>query len=191
IEEIVASNPGSVVVIDEAYADFWGNTAIPLTAKYDNLIVVRTYSKSRFLAGARLGYCVADAELIADIERARFGFNPYNVNSLTLAAGEQALAENEYYTSKWNELTDTRNWSQEQLSRLGFERTDSKTNFVFASHPRLSGEYLCSQLRERGFLVRRLGRGRIAEWLRITVGTRGDMRQLIDAISEIIAKQEV
>jgi histidinol-phosphate aminotransferase len=191
LEELVSSNPDNIVVIDEAYADFWGRTAIPMTARYGNLVVTRTYSKSRFLAGARLGYCVASPELTADIERARFAFNPYNVNALTLAAGERALSENEYYTSKWREITDTRDWAQERLSLAGFDLTDSKANFVFASHPEFTGAYLYKQLRERGFLTRRLDRLRIRDWLRITIGTRADMERFIDALQEIIAKPEV
>ncbi|MDR3209748.1 MAG: histidinol-phosphate transaminase [Oscillospiraceae bacterium] len=184
IERIAASNPDRVVIIDEAYADFAGQTAIGLTGKYDNLLVVRTYSKSRFLAGARLGYAVGNAELIQDLETVRYSFNPYNVNSLTLAAGAAALREYEYYSVRWQEINTTRDITQEALRDLGFTLTDSRANFIFTRHPTMPGEMLYARLRARGFLVRSLPKARIRDYLRITVGAREDMEALVNAIRE-------
>ncbi|MDR0446661.1 MAG: aminotransferase class I/II-fold pyridoxal phosphate-dependent enzyme [Oscillospiraceae bacterium] len=186
IESIAASNPDHVVIIDEAYADFWGETAIPLTARYENLLVVRTYSKSRFLAGARLGYAVGNAELIRDLETVRYSFNPYNINSMTLAAGAAALGESKYYKTRWDEIIAARGQTQAALTALGFDITPSQANFVFARRDGVSGETLQKMLRERGVLVRTLGRERIRDRLRITVGTPQQMKQLIDAMADAL-----
>lgn len=186
IERIVVANPDRLVVIDEAYADFWGESAIPLTMKYGNIIVVRTYSKSRFLAGARLGYVVAPAELIGDIEAVRFSINPYNVTSPTLLAGREALRNNEYFHVRWTEIAATRDRTISALRERGFEATDSKSNFIFAKYPKIHGPELLQKLRARGILVRNLGPDRIRPWLRITVGTPEQMDALLAAIDAVI-----
>ena len=185
IEFIAATNPENVVIIDEAYADFWGQSAIPLTREFDNLLVVRTYSKSRFMAGARLGYIVGSKELIADIEAIRYSFNPYNINTLTLAAGAAALRENDYFVSRWAEINETRDETKKELHARGFEVTDSAANFLFARHERIDGAELYMKLRERGILVRSLGHPRIRDRIRITVGSREQMAALITALDEI------
>ena len=188
IERIAASNPDRVVIIDEAYIDFAGAdaTAVPLVAKFDNLLVVRTYSKSRNLAGARLGYAVGSPELIADLETIRYSFNPYNVNSLTLAAGAAALQDNDFYAQTWDELARTRDKFAAKLRALGIEVTQSRANFVFAKHPKFSGSELQKMLRERGFLVRNLGPARIRDWLRITIGTRDNMNNLAKELENLL-----
>ena len=186
IERIVASNPDNIVVIDEAYADFWGQSAIPLTAKYDNLLVVCTYSKSRNMAGARLGYVVGNAALIADIEAVRYSFNPYNLNSLTLAAGAAALRDNDYYAACWENTIAAREDTKPALRDLGFTVTDSQANFLFARHGGFTGPELSAKLRERGILVRNLSLPRIRDWLRISVGTDWQMRAVVAVLSEIL-----
>ncbi|MDR0916366.1 MAG: histidinol-phosphate transaminase [Oscillospiraceae bacterium] len=186
IEQIARSNPDNVVIIDEAYADFAGDnaSAVPLTKTYDNLLVVRTFSKSRFLAGARLGYAVGNRALIADIETVRYSFNPYNVNSLTLAAGAAAMRENAYYARHWGEIVRVREHTAAALRELGMTVLSSSANFVFVKHPTISGAEMYAKLRERKILVRRLSRDRIADWLRITIGTEEQMKTLITAIND-------
>ncbi|MDR0906655.1 MAG: histidinol-phosphate transaminase [Oscillospiraceae bacterium] len=187
IEQIIKSNPDNIVIIDEAYIDFAGEgaSAVPLTARYDNLLVVRTFSKSRNLAGARLGYAVGNAALISDLETIRYSFNPYNINSLTLAAGAAALRENDYYAQNWAEIARTRSLTISGLRQAGLTVLPSAANFVFAKHPTLAGPDLLARLRERGFLVRNLGQPRIRDWLRITIGAAGDMEKLIETIKVI------
>jgi histidinol-phosphate aminotransferase len=191
IERIAASNPERVVVIDEAYADFAGSTAIPLTQKYGNLLVVRTYSKSRFMAGARLSYAVGAEDLISDIETVRCSYNPYNVNSATLEAGAAALDSGEYYEKHWELITGVRRAAADALRALGFELTDSRANFLFARHPKVRGRILFERLREAGILVRRFDSPeRIADWLRITVGTDVQMETLVRTLGEIVHTEE-
>jgi histidinol-phosphate aminotransferase len=189
IRQIVESNHDNIVVVDEAYADFHGAGVIPLTREYRNLLVTRTYSKSRFMAGARLSYAVGDTALIADIDSVRRSFNPYNVNSMTLAAGEAALDESAYYRERWEMIIQTREKTAERLRSLGFELTESSGNFLFARHPGASGKELFGRLRERGILVRRFDEpARIADRLRITVGTGEQMSALTDALESILTE---
>lgn len=186
IEKIAASNPNNVVVIDEAYVDFGGESCIPLTAKYDNLLVVQTYSKSRSLAGARLGYAVGNEAIISDLEKLRYSTNPYNVNRLTLIAGEAALEGKEYYDKNNSEIIQTREYTSRSLKELGFKLTDSKANFIFASHPQLKGKEVYRGLRERGILVRYFDKPRISEYVRITVGTKKQMDALLISLKELL-----
>ncbi|MBR6549329.1 MAG: histidinol-phosphate transaminase [Clostridia bacterium] len=179
IEGILKTNPNHVVVIDEAYVDFGGETAIPLVEQYDNLIVTRTFSKSYSMAGARLGFGIANESLIADMNTIKFSTNPYNVNRMTMAAGTAALQDNEYYMNNCRTIVEVREWTKEQLARLGFVMTDSKANFIFAKHPKVSGETLYQQLKERGILVRHFSRSDIADYNRITVGTKEQMEALL------------
>ena len=190
IERIIASNPENIVIIDEAYADFWGQSAIPLTAKYENLLVTRTYSKSRNMAGARLGYVVGNTALIADIEAVRYSFNPYNLNSLTLAAGAAALRDNDYYEACWNAVITVREETKTALRELGFTVTDSQANFLFAKYDGVPGPELLKKLRERGILIRNLSHARIRDWLRITVGTSEQMQAVVEALADIIKEAE-
>ncbi len=191
IENIVKANPDNVVLIDEAYIDFGGESCIPLTAKYDNLLVVQTYSKSRSLAGARLGYAVGNEELIADLDRLRNSTNPYNVNRLTLRAGTAALQGQAYYDRNNIEIIQSREYTGDIINNMGFELTDSKANFIFARHPRLSGKELYQGLRERGILVRHFDKPRIADFVRISVGTREQMDLLIISLKEMLADEKI
>lgn len=186
IEKIVVSNPDHIVVIDEAYIDFGGESAIPLTKKYKNLLVTQTFSKSRSMAGARLGFGVACPSLIADLNTVKYSTNPYNVNSMTMAAGIGAISDEEYTRANCKTVVENREWTVCELKKLGFEMTDSKANFIFAKHKGIDGGELYSKLRERGILVRHFTKGRIAQYNRITVGSREQMTELVEAIAEIL-----
>ena len=186
VEAIVKSNPDNVVVIDEAYVDFGGESALPLIHKYDNLLVTGTFSKSRSMAGARLGFGFASPALIADLHTLRNSTNPYNVNSMTLAAGIATLEDDAYTKKNCQTVCENRAYLTEALRTLGFEVTDSLTNFVFARHPLVSGEAIYRALRERGILVRHFTAPRIADYNRITIGTREEMEALVLAAREIL-----
>ena len=186
VEGIVRANPDAVVVVDEAYVDFGGESAVPLTARYPNLLVVQTFSKSRSLAGARLGYAIGPAELIAELERIKYATNPYNVNRLTLRAGTQALADRAYFEENCRRIMQTRAYTTRRLEEMGFSCTDSKANFLFARHPRLSGQAVYQGLKERGILVRHFDGARIADYNRITVGTKEQMEILLQRLEELL-----
>jgi len=186
IEEIAKSNPEFIVLIDEAYVDFGATSAIPLMKKYENIIVMHTYSKSRSMAGARMAYAIAPAPLIEDLNKMKYSFNPYNVNRLTQRMSEAALLEESYYTEKQNEIVKTRAFTEAGLKKLGFIMTDSKANFIFAKYPNIGGFEFYSALKEKGILVRQWNKPRIKDYLRITIGTKQQMEALIKAITEII-----
>ena len=190
IEQIVVSNPDQLVLVDEAYVDFGAESAYTLTDKYDNLLVVCTFSKSRSLAGARLGFAIGNAELIADLEKIKYSTNPYNINRLTLIAGEAAVRDNQYYMDNCKRIIETREYTKKKLSELGFYVTDSKANFIFASSKSISGEALYLKLKARGILVRHFTKEKIKEFNRITVGTREQMEALLDAVADILKEKE-
>ncbi len=186
IEKIVKSNPDNVVVIDEAYIDFGGESAVGLTKKYDNLLVTQTFSKSRSMAGARLGFGVACPSLIADLNTIKYSTNPYNVNSMTMAAGIGVLSDEEYTKANCKTVMENREWTVAELKKLGFVMTDSMANFIFSKHPNFDGGELYFKLRERGILVRHFTKDKISQYNRITVGSKEQMEELIGAISEIL-----
>ena len=188
IERIVASNPDRVVVVDEAYVDFGGESAIPLTKKYDNLLVCMTYSKSRGMAGARLGFAVGNADLIADLELMKYSTNPYNLDSLALRMGAAALTDSSkaYYEKMVGEVIRVREETAMRLKGLGAEVLPSKANFLFAKLPNVSGSDAYAKLRERGILVRHFSKARISDYLRISIGTADDMADLVIAVEDII-----
>lgn len=189
IERIVASNSDNVVIIDEAYVDFGGESAVGLIHKYDNLLVVQTFSKSRSMAGARLGMGFGAKSLIADINTVRYSTNPYNVNRMTSSAGAAALDDNAYYMDNCRTICENRKWTREALLSLGFEVTDSKANFLFARSDKIGGEELYLKLKERGILIRHLSKERIADYNRITVGTMEQMQAFISTLDEIIKEK--
>jgi len=189
IEEILKSNPDNVVVIDEAYVDFGAESVYPLTATYDNLLVVQTFSKSRSMAGARLGFAIASEALIADLDLLCYSTNPYNVNRLTLAAGCAAIADNDYYMDNCKKIMSTRARTAKALQAMGFEVTDSLANFLFAKSDKIGGEELYLKLKEKGILVRHFTKPRIAEYNRITIGTDAEMDALLSSIEEILKEK--
>ena len=186
IEDILRSNPDHVVLIDEAYVDFGAESCVGLTSKYDNLLVVQTYSKSRSMAGARLGFAIANAALIADLEKIKFSVNPYSVNRMTLAAGVATLKADEYCMENCRRVVETRKESVARLMELGFEVLDSKANFVFARHPGSDGGWIYRELKARGVLVRHFDAPRIRDYLRITIGTPAQMDVLFEKLKEIL-----
>ena len=186
IEGILQRNADHVVVIDEAYVDFGGESAAALVGKYPNLLVVQTFSKSRSMAGARLGFAIADAGLIADLDRIKYSTNPYNINRLTMVAGEAAVAENDYYMANCQKIMATREYTTKALRELGFTVLSSKANFVFAKSERIGGQALYEALKKRGILVRHFSDPKIADFNRITIGTRTEMEVLIQTIRKIL-----
>lgn len=191
IEMILQENPDSVVIVDEAYVDFGAESCVPLIDRYDNLLVVQTFSKSRSLAGARLGLAMGSRELIADLNRVKFSLNPYNINRLTLLAGAAALRDEEYFRRTCAAVVGTREWTERALLRLGFTLTESWTNFLFARTDRMPGGTLYQKLRAKGVLVRHFDAPRTADWLRITIGTPEQMSRLVETIEEIFAEEGV
>ena len=186
MEGIIKANPDSVVVVDEAYVDFGAESCVALTKQYSNLLVVQTYSKSRSMAGARLGYAIGNAELIRDLETVKFSTNPYNVNRLTLKAGAAAIAQQDYYTENCKKIMDTRAYTKEQLEKLGFTVLDSKSNFLFAKKPGVDGGAIYRGLKDRGVLVRHFDKDPIRDYNRITIGTREQMDILLSKLEELL-----
>ena len=186
IEGILKANPNNVVIVDEAYVDFGGESCVPLIDQYENLLVVQTFSKSRQLAGARLGLAMGNAKLIADLNRVKFSLNPYNINRLTLKAGQAALEDTAYFEKTRAAIMDTRAWTMQQLTDRGFTVLDSRANFVFASTERINGGELYKELKKSSILVRHFDAPRIENWLRITIGTPEQMQALMDAVDKIL-----
>lgn len=186
IERIVAGNPGVVVVIDEAYVDFGGESAVPLVADYDNLLVVQTLSKSRGLAGLRVGFAIGSPELLQALDRVKNSFNSYPMDRLAIAGATAAMDDAAYTDKICQAVIDTRETLSAALREQGFQVLPSKTNFVFARHPRFEGAELAAALRERGVLVRHFAKPRIDQFLRISIGTDAQCRVLLEALEQIL-----
>ena len=186
IETILQANPDSVVVIDEAYVDFGGESCIPLIAKYDNLLVIQTFSKSRSMAGARLGFAAGDPALIRDLNNIKYSFNPYNINSMTLALGLGVLLDEEQTRANCRTIMENRAYTVAELEKLGFTTLPSCANFVFAASDRIDGGELYLRLKERNILIRHFDKPGICAYNRITIGTREQMDILLQNIREIL-----
>ncbi|WP_087722862.1 histidinol-phosphate transaminase [Pandoraea sp. PE-S2T-3] len=187
IERVLADNAGSVVVIDEAYIDFGGETAAGLIAKYPNLLVVQTLSKSRSLAGLRLGFAIGHPDLIEALERVKNSFNSYPLDRLAQAAGVAAIEDEAYFEQTRQAVIASREALVERMTALGFEVLPSKANFVFARHPLHDAAQLAAALRERAIIVRHFKNARVAQFLRITVGTDAECETFTDALKEVLA----
>ncbi len=189
IEKIIVSNSESIVVVDEAYVDFGGTSAVPLTKKYKNLLVCQTFSKSKSMAGARLGFAIADKDIIADLEKIKYSTNPYNINRLTQAAGLAAVEENDYYLENCKKIMENRDFTANGLKELGFTMLPSKANFIFAKTDKLSGKELYEQLKENGVLVRHFDKERIKDYNRITIGSHEEMEIFLAKVREILGEK--
>lgn len=186
IRGILDTNRNDVVLIDEAYIDFGGKSCVELVNEYDNLLVVRTFSKSRCLAGARLGFAIASKGLIEDLEKIKYSTNPYNINRLSLIAGEKAIESDDYYFDHCKDIIEAREYTVTELKKRGFTLTDSYANFVFAKHESMGGEAIYLELKKRGVLVRHFSKEAIKDYNRITIGTKEQMAALISAIDDIL-----
>lgn len=186
IERLVKADPNRMVIIDEAYVDYAEESCLPLAVKYPNLVVVRTFSKSRNMAGAHIGFAVASREIIEDMNKIKFSFNPFNLNSVTMAAGIAAVKDEEYLKQCVSRVVKNRAKFTEKLEQLGFQVIPSKANFVFCYHNSIDSEILCRELKKEGILTRHFADERLAKYLRITIGTEQEMDVVLIAIREIL-----
>lgn len=179
IEDIVAHNRDVIVVVDEAYIDFGGVSALPLIERYDNLLVVQTFSKSRSMAGMRIGYAMGNPKLIRYINDVKYSFNSYTMNQTALALGVEAMRDKEYFEETRAKIIATREWTKQELKRLGFSFGDSKSNFIFATHETVPAREIFEALRKENIYVRYFSKERIDNYLRISIGTQTEMETLI------------
>lgn len=189
VEEILRHNRDGVVILDEAYVDFGGESALPLLPKYENLLIIQTFSKSRSMAGARLGFAMGSADLIGDLKTIQYSTNPYNVNRMTAAAGIAALREQNYFDDCCRRIAENRAWTGERLRELGFAVLPSRANFLFARSDRIGGEELYLALKKRGILIRHFTAERIRDYNRITIGTREQMEAFLAGVRECLEEK--
>lgn len=186
VEDILEHNQDVIVIVDEAYIDFAGKSAIELVDKYENLIVVQTFSKSRSMAGMRIGYAISNPTLIKYLNDAKYSFNSYTMNQTSLVCGVESVKDKEYFEEQVKKIVETREWVKKELEVLGFEFTDSKTNFIFATHPKYVAKKMFEALKKENIYVRFFGGERTKDYLRITVGTREEMEALVSFLKEYI-----
>ena len=179
IEDIIANNQDVIVIIDEAYIDFAGRSAMELIDKYDNLIVVQTFSKARSMAGMRIGYAISNPTLIKYLNDAKYSFNSYTMNQTSIICGVEAVKDRAYFEETVAKIVEIRDWSMKELEDLGFECLDSKANFIFAKHPEYDARELFTALKENDIYVRFWGSKRIEQYMRISIGTREEMEALL------------
>ena len=186
IEKLVKRNPDRMIIVDEAYADYSGETCLPLAVKYPNLVVVRTFSKSRNMAGTHIGFAISSKDIIEDMNKIKFSFNPFNLNSVTMAAGIAAVKDTDYLNECVSRIVANREAFKKDLENIGFKVIPSKANFVFCYHDAIDSGLLCEKLKEEGILTRHFADERLTKYLRITIGTRQEMEVVLIAIKEIL-----
>lgn len=188
LRDVLEHNRDVVVIIDEAYADFSGSSALELTKEYDNVLIVQTYSKSRSLAGMRIGYAMGNSELIRAMNDVRYSYNSYPMTRLSVALGKAALEDEAYFQETVAKVVRTREWTKKELKRLGFSFRDSQTNFIFAAHESVPAQTIFDALREKHIFVRHFGQKRIDNYLRISIGTQEEMERFIRETEQILAQ---
>jgi len=189
IEEIIKTNPDNLVIIDEAYVDFGAKSCVPFIEKYDNILIIQTFSKSRSLAGSRVGFALGNRALIEDLNRIKFSFNPYNLDRLAIRAAAAAMRDREYFEKTRNDIMTAREYTTAALQELGFEVLPSAANFIFVRSSEISGEDYFNGLREKNILVRFWGKDPIRDWVRITIGKPEQMGALLAATKELLGKE--
>src|SRR5690606_27905487 len=188
IEELLIAQPNAVIVVDEAYVDFGGETALPLIRKYPNLLVVRTFSKSRSLAGLRVGFAMGNATLIEGMERVKNSFNSYPMDRLAVAGAIASYEDEAYFSKTVQAVVDSREQMTQELQKLGFTVLPSRTNFIFARHPTIPAEQLAAGLRERAIIVRHFKHPRIAQYLRISIGHPEECKLVVQALGLLTSR---
>ena len=186
VEEILRANPDVIVIVDEAYIDFGGTSCLPLLSKYENLLVVQTFSKSRSMAGMRIGFAMGNEKLIGYLKNVKFSFNSYTMNRTSQVLGVEAVKDDAYFKACNTQIMETREWVKGQLRDLGFTFPDSMANFIFAAHVSMPGKKVFEELKARKIFVRHWDKPRIADYLRITIGTKEQMEELLTALKEIV-----
>ena len=186
VEEIIRHNQDVIVIVDEAYVDFGGKSALPLIEKYDNLLVVQTFSKSRSLAGMRIGFACGNEKLIKYLNDVKYSFNSYTMDRTALAAGVAAVKDQAYFQETCNKIIETREWTKKELKALGFSFQDSMSNFIFAAHETCPAGKIFEALREKHIYVRYFPKGRTNNFLRITIGTQEEMQTFINVLKDYL-----
>ena len=190
VEEIIQANQDVIVIVDEAYVDFGGHSALPLIEKYDNLLIVQTFSKSRSMAGMRIGYAIGNPVLIKFLNDVKYSFNSYTMDRTALVTGVASVKDKDYFNETCQKIIATREWTKKELQRLGFSFEDSMTNFIFATHETCPAEELFKVLRERHIYVRYFPGGRTGNHLRITIGTQKEMETFITFLENYLKNKE-
>lgn len=189
LEEIIQSNPDNLVIIDEAYVDFGAKTCVPFIEKYDNLLVIQTFSKSRSLAGSRVGFALGNKELIADLNRIKFSFNPYNLDRLAIRAAAAAMKDDAYFQKTRKQIMETREFTVAEMEKMGFDILPSSANFIFVRNDQISGKDYFDGLRENNILVRYFGKDPIRDYVRITIGKAEEMKQLLEVTAKLLERK--
>ena len=186
VEKIIINNPNNLIIVDEAYVDFGAESSVSLIDKYDNLLVVQTFSKSRSYAGMRLGYALGNTDIIEGLERLKFSFNSYTINRISIESAIESFDDDEYFQNCRNKIIETRRYTTSELLKLGFNVLDSKSNFLFISHSNVSAKILYQKLRDNGILIRYFDKPKIDNFLRVTIGTDEEMKEFIKCLKKIL-----
>lgn len=186
VEDIIKHNSDVIVIVDEAYVDFGGDSALSLIDKYDNLLVVRTFSKSRSMAGLRIGYAIGNEKLIKYLSDVKYSYNSYTMNMPSLILGAESVADEEYFRDTISKVVDTREWFKKEIEKLGFSCPPSAANFLFVTHESLTAKEIFDKARENNIIVRHFDKPRIGNYLRVTIGTRQDMEIFLGFLKRIV-----